>query len=217
MVFFKRTKLISGLERYDKIVVLIGGRGYVGQALLSACSKDAGTLFVTVSRKATFSSANSISVRIDVSKKPKEAIQRIFSLVGRIDVLVHMAATYSFDSADSLVAHRVREDFEVNTFMPIFTTQALLEQSWGVLSPEENRSKKHRVIVIGSQAGNGKTQRRELMIYSASKAALSVAWEYYQDFLESKGVESIFLKPGGLQKKEARDVFIQELKTVIFK
>lgn len=213
--FKKKTEVRPTFKQYDKVVVVVGGAGYVGKALLDECVSLAHVLFVVVSPRSTFSSDNVISVRADMVKDSEGTIKKILSLTGRIDILVHMAAVYAFDTAESLSQTNLRREFEVNTFMPLLVTQEVSRQHWSKFTEEENREKQRKVIVIGSQAGNGKTARKELIVYSATKAALSVAWEYYADFLNTKGIGSIFLKPGGLQQKEDLDTFVNDLKTAI--
>lgn len=214
-LFKKRIKLPPLFQQYNKVVVIVGGSGRVGKALLGICASLTDIVFVIVSPTSTVSSDNIISIRADMTKEPEIVVKKILSLTGRVDVLVHMAATYAFDTAESLSLVNLRKEFEVNTFMPLLVTQELVRQQWSKVPVEENRVNNQKVVIIGSQAGNGKTKREELITYSATKAALAVGWEYYADFLNTKGVKSIFLKPGGLQEQEALDSFVQELKTAI--
>ena len=83
------------------------------------------------------------------------------------------------------------------------------------LLQEENKKVRRKVVVVGSQAGYGHSGQKKHIIYSATKAALSVAWEYYDEFLDEKGVESVFLRPGSLREKEVLSLFIEELKSVL--
>lgn len=215
MFFFTKIKKKSLGGGYKKVVIIIGGAGYVGKALLKACEENREALFVVVSSKSVASGSNVISLRMDMTERPEEAVKRILALTGRIDVLVHAAAAYAFETAENLTIENLKREFEVNTFMPLLVTQEVCKQHWGLHPKEVNLKRAVRVVVLGSQAGLGKTERKELMVYSATKAALDVSWQYYEDFLTTKGVESIFLKPGALQKKEELNNFVANLKQAI--
>lgn len=200
---------------YETIVVIVGGAGYVGKALLKACSDMCTVLFVVVSKSNVVSGDNVICVRADMTKNPELTIQKILSLVGRIDVVVHAAATYAFETASSLTSSHIAREFEVNTTLPLIVTQEVCKQYWSLYTPKQNKERGSKVVVIGSRSGDGKGDRDDLIIYSATKAALFSAWQYYEDFLTQKGVTSIFLKPGSLREKDSLDSFVQELKNAV--
>ncbi len=200
---------------YKRVVVLVGGAGYVGRALLERCRSHADTLFVVVSRNATSARSNSIGIRGDITHEPEKIVSRILEVTGRIDVVVHLAATYAFEKADSLTRSHMLREFDVNAIAPVLFTQEVKRQYWSTFSSEENMLEKRKVITVGSQAGEGKSSREELITYSATKAALRVFFDYYSPYLKTLGVTSIFLKPGGLQKEEALEMFLDELQAAL--
>jgi NAD(P)-dependent dehydrogenase (short-subunit alcohol dehydrogenase family) len=214
MSLFKKENKID-ITGYDTVVVIIGGAGYVGKALLRACNDMHTGLFVVVSQNNVASGDNVISIRADMTKNPEVTIKKILSLVGRIDILIHAAAVYGFETAAALTAQKIVREFEVNTFMPLLVTQEVFRQHWSKFTQEENKKVERKVVVVGSQAGYGHSGQKKHIIYSATKAALSVAWEYYDEFLDEKGIESVFLRPGSLREKDSLDMFIQELKNAI--
>lgn len=212
--FFNRQKKLN-VTSYEKIVVLVGGSGYVGKVLIKEFQEHDKILFVIVSPKTVISGNNTIFLRDDLTKDPAKSVKKILSLVGRVDVLVHMASVYSLEKASFLTKENMMREFEVNTCIPLLVTQDVCTQYWSRYSVQENISKNQKVIVIGSQAGNGKTDREDLITYSATKAALSIAWQFYKDFLTGHGIRSVFLKPAGLQEKDDLDSFVRELKEAI--
>jgi len=200
---------------YRRVVVIVGGLGYVGRALLDTYRHSADILFVIVSRNATGVHGNSIGIRGDITHEPEKIVSRILEVTGRIDVVVHLAATYAFETADSLSRSHMLREFDVNAIAPVLFTQEVKRQYWGTFSSEENMLEKRKVITVGSQAGEGKSSREELITYSATKAALRVFFDYYTPYLKTLGVTSVFLKPGGLQKEEALSIFIHELQNAL--
>lgn len=214
MSLFKKENKID-TTGYDAIVVMIGGAGYVGKALLKACSDMRTILFIVVSQNSIASGDNVVSIRADMTKDPEVTVRKILSLVGRIDILIHAAAAYAFETAKSLTPGKIAREFEVNTTLPLIVTQEICKQYWSLYTPKQNKERGSKVVVIGSRSGDGKGDRDDLIIYSATKAALFSAWQYYEDFLTQKGVTSIFLKPGSLREKDSLDMFIQELKNAI--
>lgn len=213
MDFFKKKSKKHIEER--RVIVLVGGSGYVGSALIEACSEWEDVLFVVVSRSGDYTGGNSIAVRGDVTHDVENIISRIMGITGKIDVVVYLAATYAFETAQSLSREAMLKEFDVNTVAPLLFVQEVYAVCWSVFSPIENNQKSHKVIVVGSKAGDGRTAREELITYSATKAALEAAWKYYDPYLKNKGIESNFLKPGNLQDKNDLDLFIKTLKSSI--
>lgn len=211
--FFKKTK--HKVEGYSKVVVLVGGGGYVGKALLAKYKNEYSTLFILVSRSASVSNDNIICIRGDVTTDSAALVKRILEIAGRIDVVIHLAATYAFETADSLSRSHMLREFDVNAIAPVLFTQEVKRQYWNMFTPKENMLEKRKVITVGSQAGEGKSSREELITYSATKAALRVFFDYYTPYLKTLGVASIFLKPGGLQKEEALNIFVRELQNAL--
>ena len=216
--FLKKVKKFNRTtDSYDMVVLIVGGSGHVGKAFVKDCKDMERVLFVNISPQDTISGSNTISIRADLTKNPQETIKKVLDLTGRIDVLVHMAAVYAFETAESLTPSKMKREFEVNTLMPLLVTQEVMRQYWLSVSLDENINQKRKVVVLGSKAGDGKTLRNDLIIYSSTKAALFRAWEYYDDFLKKGGIESIFLKPGAVQEKEPLGVFIKDLKNAVFR
>lgn len=199
------------LQGYTKVIVLVGGGGYVGKAFLKKYSEAENTLFIVVSRSATGFRDNVIGIRGDITTQSGNLVKRILALAGRIDVVVHLSATYAFETSAVLTRTAMLREFDVNTVAPVIFTQEVKKQHWSKLSSNENLFEKKKVVVVGSQAGEGKTNREELVTYSGTKAALRVVFDYYSSHLATFGIKTIFLKPGGLQSQEALDTFIDQL------
>lgn len=215
MISFFGVKKKNIGQQYKKIILFIGGAGYVGKAFLKVCNDQRDILFVVVSRSSTVTADNVILIRTDLTKNPEESIKKILNITGRIDIVIHAAAVYAFETAASLTAEKIAREFEVNTMLPLLVTQEVYRQYWALSSSLENKKEGRKVIIIGSRSGDGKGDRDDLIIYSATKAALFSAWQYYEDFLTQKGVTSIFLKPGSLREKDSLDSFVQELKNAV--
>lgn len=213
--FLQQVANVKNIDPSRKVVVLVGGSGYVGKALLQRFSNDRNFLFVVIAKHAAITGDNVLSIPVDITKNVDKTVLRLLTVVGRIDVLIHLAAVYSFETPDSLSRDAMLKEFDVNTIAPLLFTQAVNKQYWMINEKRENEDKKRKVIVVGSQAGEGRTSRDNLINYSATKAALRVAWDYYAPFLNNNGIDSIFLKPGSLSSQNDLTSFITEIEKYI--
>lgn len=207
---FFNTKPVE-LRGYKRIIVLVGGSGYVGKAFLKKYREIEDVLFVVVARRATNSNGDTITIRGDITNKPEDIVKKILQITGRIDNIIYLSATYTYERPSALTRQAMLHEFDVNTIAPTLFTQEVKNQYWATFSSEENREQKRSIVVIGSQAGEGKTNREELVTYSGTKAALRVIFDYYSSHLATFGIKTIFLKPGGLQSEEALHDFIDQL------
>jgi NAD(P)-dependent dehydrogenase (short-subunit alcohol dehydrogenase family) len=127
---------------------------------------------------------NQLDVTDDISIK--NAVQAIFSEVGRIDVLVNNAG-YALNGAfEDLTIDEIKEQFETNLFGVIRTSQAILpimrKQQFG--------------IIVNMSSGAGRLGYPGGSAYISTKFAVEGLSESMAYELEPFGIKVVLVEPG---------------------
>ncbi len=139
---------------------------------------------------------NQLDVTDDISIK--NAVQAIFSEVGRIDVLVNNAG-YALNGAfEDLTIDEIKAQFETNLFGVIRTTQAILpimrKQEFG--------------IIVNMSSGAGRLGYPGGSAYVSTKFAVEGLSESMAYELEQFGIKVVLVEPGVIRTNFANAMVV---------
>ncbi|MDQ6865385.1 MAG: SDR family oxidoreductase [Thermoproteota archaeon] len=139
---------------------------------------------------------NQLDVTDDISIK--NAVQAIFSEVGRIDVLVNNAG-YALNGAfEDLTIDEIKAQFETNLFGVIRTTQAILpimrKQQFG--------------IIVNMSSGAGRLGYPGGSAYISTKFAVEGLSESMAYELEQFGIKVVLVEPGVIRTNFANAMVV---------
>jgi NAD(P)-dependent dehydrogenase (short-subunit alcohol dehydrogenase family) len=139
---------------------------------------------------------NQLDVTDDISIK--NAVQAIFSEVGRIDVLVNNAG-YALNGAfEDLTIDEIKAQFETNLFGVIRTTQAILPIM----------RKQHFGIIINMSSGAGRLGYPGGSAYISTKFAIEGLSESMAYELEPFGIKVVLVEPGVIRTNFANAMVV---------
>ena len=205
MFFHSSSRLSIPAQR--RVVLVAGGSGTLGQALLS--QKPSGTLLANVSKSRFLAGHDVVTCQFDLVKEPERAFRHLAALLPFVDVFVYAAYSPTFSPFARIERKRFLAEYETNVYTAMLCTRLCAEHFWN--SNEENRNRSRKVILISSAAAFGKTHRPELASYSATKAALNALGPYVHDYLfETYGIPVSILAPGSLRNPETEAKFVSK-------
>lgn len=139
-------------------------------------------------------------VQLDVTDDAsvREAISKIITETGRIDVLVNNAGYDLFSPIEDVTLNQVKEQFETNFFGVVRLTKELL--------PIMRKQKKGTIVNVSSVGGRVGTPLNSA--YTSSKFALEGLSESMRYELNEFGINVIIIEPGVI-----RTNFIENIKT----
>jgi NAD(P)-dependent dehydrogenase (short-subunit alcohol dehydrogenase family) len=139
---------------------------------------------------------NQLDVTDDISIK--NAVQAIFSEVGRIDVLVNNASNALNGAFEDLTIDEIKAQFETNLFGVIRTTQAILpvmrKQQFG--------------IIVNMSSGAGRLGYPGGSAYISTKFAVEGLSESMAYELEPFGIKVVLVEPGVIRTNFANAMVV---------
>ena len=201
MSFFRQFKArFPKIPDNKRIVLLVGGGGILGSALLGR--RPPGVFIINITKNSRVEMAGVMGFNFDISKDAEKAVLYLTTITESIDVVINAAFTSHYVDIGEIKRSDFIEEFTLNSFVPIQLTQLCVKYFWSKDPREKNIEMARKVINISSGAGFGKTKRPELAIYSGTKAALNVMTEYLADYTAKYGVSSHIISPGSLKEKD---------------
>lgn len=193
----------------DVTVVIIGGSGALGSAIVSTKPRNARV--ISINRQG-LQPNEALSIRFDLLLEPLEdLLEKLAGVTDAIDMVVHAAYAHTFSSITDIDRDVFLKEIELDTFIPIKLSTLIARRFWST-SQEENRAHARKVVNISSGASFGKTTRPELATYSGAKAALNVMTEYLHDELQSKyGGSAHILAPGSFSTPGVLTKTVEEI------
>jgi len=180
----------------DKVVLLTGATGGLGQVLARRLAVEGAQLILTGRSMAAL--AELIATLPDPARataldgelhRPGEASRLATAaeeVHGRVDVLVNNAGMGYFALVEEATDERVRELFELNTFTPLTLMRALV--------PGMKARGEGRIVNVTSAAG--RVPIPTVGIYGGSKSALAMMANTMRFELEPAGIAIINVYPG---------------------
>jgi NAD(P)-dependent dehydrogenase (short-subunit alcohol dehydrogenase family) len=134
-------------------------------------------------------------IRLEVTddNSVKNAIERVVSEKGRIDVLVNNAGYGLFGAFEDLSLDEIKSQFETNFFGVIRVTQHVIP----IMRTQRNRGGGGTIVNVGSI--NGRIPFPVLSAYSATKFAIEGLSESIVYELEPFGIKVISIEPGPIR------------------
>jgi NAD(P)-dependent dehydrogenase (short-subunit alcohol dehydrogenase family) len=174
----------------QRVALVTGANRGIGRGIADGLAHAGITVFVGARSHADATEAaggighDALPVQLDVTDPASvtAAMQRVFDVVGRIDIVVNNAGGHYDDGvrARTLADDDLRDAFEVNTIGPMRVIRAalphLLEQRWG------------RIVNVSSRSGTFSATWADAPAYGVSKAALNMLTVQLAKDLEGTGV-----------------------------
>ncbi len=210
---------IQKLQTNDKrVILLIGGGGVLGRALLEKKPDD--VFVINLTKKSIQESRENIAtLHFDVSRHAEDAILHIASLVDCVDVLINAAVVYHRVSLEQLKEKEFIEEFILNTFVPMKLSRLCAQYFWSKYSREVNTLRARKVINISSTAAFGNDSRPTRVLYNGTKgalyagtkAALNIMTEHLHEYVREFGVSAHVVAPHSLKRDEVCSETVQLL------
>ncbi len=130
-----------------------------------------------------------IQIQTGIDVTSVSAIQQLKANLGKIkiDVLIHNAGIYEYNSISEISSQSLIRQFEVNAIAPVLFTKIILE----------NLAKTSKVVLMTSRMGSIEDNTSGSSYgYRMSKAALCMAGKSLSIDLKSKGISVGILHPG---------------------
>lgn len=195
--FFKKNKIETVNKR---IVVIVGGGGVLGRALIK--EKPENIVIINITKTSNIDNVTEVkSYNLDVLIEPEKTINILFSAGIIPDVLINVAYSKNFRSIANLDKKIFSEEVALNTFIPIYLSRLICDNFWSKSKKEENIARNRKIINISSGAAFSMTGREDLATYGGTKAALNVMTEYLDKYLSDFGVSAHIIAPGSFKNE----------------
>lgn len=174
-------------NKSSKVVLVTGASSGIGKAIAESLQKNHFTVFGT-SRNPQQKDSSFPLLALDVTKPEtiKEAVEKILSKVGQIDVLINNAGIGITGPIEETPDEEIKKAFDTNYFGPVNVMKAVL--------PHMRSRKQGLIINVTSIAGYMGLPFRG--IYSASKGALELTTEALRMELKQFNVKVTNIAPG---------------------
>lgn len=200
---FTKAKNMPAISSRQRVVLMVGGGGVLGTALLAQKPED--VFFINVSRRSAFEGPNVLNFHADVTSEPERIFRDLARTLPSVDVFVYAPYSHGFSSVKDLDLEKALEEYRLNVLSAAVCTKLCGNYFWSKEARSENMAQMRKAVWISSAASFGKTQRPELATYGATKAALNVLAAYTHDFLlDAYGVSALVLAPGSLRDSSTR-------------
>ena len=206
--------------------IITGARGGIGSAVARAFAREGANLCLAdlephpeLAAELSELGIKAIDVPADVTRKPSvdALVQEAVGALGKVDILVNVAGTISFGSAESLAEAEWDRVLAVNLKGTFLCCQAVIGRMRG--------QKYGRIINIGSILGkNGGNARPWLdrteqqsaanIAYGASKAGVHALTLYLARELAADGITVNAVAPGPIASKMTKN-FPERLRNLI--
>jgi NAD(P)-dependent dehydrogenase (short-subunit alcohol dehydrogenase family) len=212
---FKSTKPKMATEPHYNIIITGASSGF-GAMTSRALAIQGHTVYAGVrqhespqiSEIKSFAEKNGVDLRwvlLDITsdKSVQDAVERVISEVGRIDVLMHNAGHMSYGVAEAFSPKQLADLFEVNVIGAQRLNRVALpymrKSSMRALKEEDKNTNGGLVIWVGSSSSRGGTPPF-FGPYFAAKAAMDALAISYAGELSRWGIETSIIIPGAYTK-----------------
>lgn len=182
----------------DKVVLVTGGSGGLGEQICYEAAKK-GAIVITCARRSDrieevketcsqLSNKPAYAFPLDISDPDSvdELLEKVYTEIGRVDVLVNNAGFGIFDNFAEFDLKRAREMFEVNVLgMMVLTQRIVIEML---------KQKRGHIINVASMAGKMATPKST--VYSATKFAVLGFSNALRLELKPAGIHVTTVNPG---------------------
>jgi short-subunit dehydrogenase len=176
----------------SKVVVITGASSGMGEAAAKLFASKGWSVFAGarhVEKIPKDSGITALLLDVTDSDSNRTFISAVLAQAGRIDVLINNAGYGEYGPAEEIPLSNARKQFETNFFGAVELTNLVL--------PAMRKQGSGRIINISSIGGNVYTPLGSF--YHATKAALQ-QWSDVLDMeIETFGLHSIVIQPGGTQ------------------
>jgi 3-oxoacyl-[acyl-carrier protein] reductase len=181
----------------EKVALVTGGSRGIGAAIAKRLAADGATVAITYARDAGAASAvvkaierdggRAISIQADAAdvEAVKDAVEKVFSTFGRLDVLVNNAGTAIPKPFQETTLEEMDRVININLRGVFVTTQAALN----------HMNDGGRVIMIGSAVGE-RAVAPGLVPYAATKGAVKMFTQALSREVGSRGITVNNVQPG---------------------
>lgn len=172
----------------QKVVFITGGSSGIGKAIGEYLFHKGYTVYGTSRNPEKISNSIFPLIALDVrnSTSIRQAIEKVVSTTGSIDVLINNAGVGITGPIEEIPSDEIKNNFETNFFGPIEVIKAVL--------PHMRRQKSGLILNITSIAGYMGLPYRG--IYSASKGALEIVSEAISMEVKHFGIKVVTIAPG---------------------
>lgn len=132
---------------------------------------------------------NTIAMDVTSETSVNEAINYIEQESGPIDLLLNVAGILRVGPLESQPMNQCRQQFEVNTFGPLYTARAVAK----------SMRQRRRGRIINVSSSNGYLTTPFMGAYSASKYALESMSDALRIELKTWGIEVCLIQPGAMK------------------
>jgi NAD(P)-dependent dehydrogenase (short-subunit alcohol dehydrogenase family) len=165
---------------------------HAGHAVYASMRDTAGRNAPQVRAVEDYAAANSVDIRaieLDVAlqQSADEAIQRIVTENGRLDVVIHNAGHMVFGPAEAFLPEQIAELYDVN----VVSTQRVNRAA----RPQLRKQRRGLLVWVSSSSAAGGTPPY-LAPYFAAKAAMDAMAVVYAREVALWGIESSIIVPG---------------------
>ena len=145
-----------------------------------------------------------IQLEVTDDSSVNDAVQKIVSEKGRIDVLVNNAGYGLFGAFEDFSMDEIKAQFETNFFGVIRVTQHVIP----IMRTQRNGSRGGIIVNLGSI--NGQIAFPVLSAYSATKFAIEGLSESIAYELEPFGIKVILIEPGPIRSNFMKGSLLPE-------
>ena len=175
----------------SKVVLITGASSGIGQASAKLLAEGGYVVYGAARRMELLEKLSSSGVRplrLDVTdeRQRAEALARIISEQGRIDVLINNAGFGRYGALEDVPLNGAREQMEVNLYGLVGLVQQVL--------PHMRAQGEGRIINLSSIAG--KMSMPMSAWYHASKHAIEAVSDSLRMEVERFGIEVVIIEPG---------------------
>jgi len=187
---FGRESLTCSQRNFEKIVLIMGGNGGIGQILTKAFIENGDKVIIASNEE--ISDENFIKIDITNPKEIKELFQKIKTKYNKLDVLINAVGTQlPIGPFKELKTEEILKNIEINFTGIILCCKEAL-----------NLMKKGKIINFSG--GGSLAPRPNFSIYGSSKTALIRFTETLAE--EEKNIDINIVAPGALNTKMVSDV-----------
>jgi 3-oxoacyl-[acyl-carrier protein] reductase len=181
----------------NKVALVTGGSRGIGAAIAKRLAADGASVAITYAKDVTAASAvvsaivanggKAVAIRADAAdaKAIKDAVEKVVTILGRLDVLVNNAGTAIPKKFEDTTLEELDRVIDINLRGVFVTTHAALK----------HMNDNGRIINIGSSVGE-RMMTPGLVPYSATKGAVKMFTQGLSREVGSRGITVNNVQPG---------------------